>query len=465
MPREIITLHAGQCGNQVGLKFWEQLCAEHGLLADGTVRMEDLGDQKDVFFYQSDDTRYVPRAILVDLEPRVVNNTLSSPFGQLFNPENVYMSPDGSGAGNNWAMGYHAAEKIQDELFDMIDREAEGSDSLEGFMMMHSIAGGTGSGLGSYILEQLSDRYSKKIIHTYSVFPASTQVSDVVVQPYNAVLALKRLIRYADSVVVLDNTALSRIAADRLHVQEPSFDQTNQLVSTVLAASTATLRFPGYMHSDLSSILAALIPTPECHFLTTAYTPFTADVVSNAKAMRRTTVLDVMRRLLQPKNRMVAVPAATAQAGASWDPKYLSILDIIQGNDIDVKEVHRSLIRIRERRLASFIPWGPSSIQVALCRRSPALGQQQNRVSGVMLANNSSVGQVFTRILDQFDRLIKRRAFAENYYKQPMFQGEDKDAEFKDAREALVQAIESYKAVSSPDFLQQDASTPYAQVS
>lgn len=35
----------------------------------------------------------------------------------------------------------------------MIDREAESSDSLEGFVLCHSVAGGTGSGMGSFILE------------------------------------------------------------------------------------------------------------------------------------------------------------------------------------------------------------------------------------------------------------------------------------------------------------------------
>jgi len=40
----------------------------------------------------------------------------------------------------------------------MIDREADNSDSLEGFMLTHSVAGGTGSGLGSYMLERLNDR-------------------------------------------------------------------------------------------------------------------------------------------------------------------------------------------------------------------------------------------------------------------------------------------------------------------
>jgi tubulin gamma len=47
---------------------------------------------------------------------------------------------------------------MHEELFDIIDREADNSDSLEGFMLTHSVAGGTGSGLGSYLLERLNDR-------------------------------------------------------------------------------------------------------------------------------------------------------------------------------------------------------------------------------------------------------------------------------------------------------------------
>ena len=106
---------------------------------------------------------------------------------------------------------------------------------------MHSIAGGTGSGLGSFLLERLNDKFPKKLIQTYSVFP-NAQEGDVVVQPYNALLTLKRLTNHADSVVVLDNGALARIAADRLHVQTPSFDQTNQLVRCAL--SFAAVRLP-----------------------------------------------------------------------------------------------------------------------------------------------------------------------------------------------------------------------------
>jgi hypothetical protein len=105
----------------------------------------------------------------------------------------------------------------------------------QGFMLLHSIAGGTGSGLGSFMLERLNDRFPKKLIQTYSVFPDTQNAGDVVVHPYNSVLTMRRLTQNADSVVVLDNGALSRIAADRLHVQEPSFQQTNQLVSIIFA--------------------------------------------------------------------------------------------------------------------------------------------------------------------------------------------------------------------------------------
>jgi len=267
--------------------------------------------------------------------------------------------------------------------------------------MLHSIAGGTGSGLGSFLLERLNDRFPKKIIQTYSVFPDTTNSGDVVVHPYNSLLSMRRLTQNADSVVVLDNGALSRIAAERLHVQEPSFQQTNQLVSifggieddiltwnqvsTVMSASTTTLRYPGYMHNDLVSIVASLIPTPRCHFLMTSYTPFTGDNLEQAKTVRKTTVLDVMRRLLQPKNRMVSTVPGKKSC-------YISILNVIQG-DVDPTDVHKSLLRIRERKLATFIPWGPASIQVALTKKSPYI-PMNHRVSGLMLANHTSIATV-----------------------------------------------------------------------
>ena len=62
---------------------------------------------------------------------QVINNILTSPFANLYNPENIFVSQDGGGAGNNWAQGYAAGERIYEEVMEMVDREAEGSDSLE----------------------------------------------------------------------------------------------------------------------------------------------------------------------------------------------------------------------------------------------------------------------------------------------------------------------------------------------
>jgi hypothetical protein len=137
----------------------------------------------------------------------------------------------------------------------------------QGFMMLHSIAGGTGSGLGSFLLERLNDRFPKKLIQTYSVFPDTTNSGDVVVHPYNSLLAMRRLTQNADSVVVLDNGALSRIAADRLHVQEPSFQQTNQLVGSNTASCYKILTCTGlncHVRKHDSSTLSRLYAQRPC---------------------------------------------------------------------------------------------------------------------------------------------------------------------------------------------------------
>jgi hypothetical protein len=61
----------------------------------------------------------------------VINNIQTSAFKGLYNPENIFVSKDGGGAGNNWAQGYSAGEKVYEDLMEMLDREADGSDSLE----------------------------------------------------------------------------------------------------------------------------------------------------------------------------------------------------------------------------------------------------------------------------------------------------------------------------------------------
>jgi len=116
------------------------------------------------------------------------------------------------------------------------------------------------------------------------------------------------------------------------------------------------------------------------------------------KSIRKTTTLDVMRRLLQPKNRMVSTTSTKSSC-------YISCLNMISG-DVDPTDVHKSLLRIRERQLANFIPWGPASIQVALTKRKTT----GNRVSGVMIANHTSMASVRFSFLSSLYTVLKNWA-------------------------------------------------------
>jgi tubulin beta len=93
----------------------------------------------------------VPRAVLVDLEPGVMDSVRSDTMGRLFNPSNFIFGQNG--AGNNWAKGFYTeGAEIIDEAMDVVRKEAEGCDMLQGFQLAHSLGGGTGSGLGTLLL-------------------------------------------------------------------------------------------------------------------------------------------------------------------------------------------------------------------------------------------------------------------------------------------------------------------------
>uniref|UniRef100_A0A8C1PZV6 Tubulin/FtsZ GTPase domain-containing protein n=1 Tax=Cyprinus carpio TaxID=7962 RepID=A0A8C1PZV6_CYPCA len=88
--REIVHLQAGQCGNQIGAKFWEVISDEHGIDPTGSYHGDsDLQlDRISVYYNEASGGKYVPRAILVDLEPGTMDSVRSGPFGQIFRPDN-----------------------------------------------------------------------------------------------------------------------------------------------------------------------------------------------------------------------------------------------------------------------------------------------------------------------------------------------------------------------------------------
>ncbi|GFH23653.1 tubulin gamma chain [Haematococcus lacustris] len=124
--------------------------------------------------------------------------------------------------------------------------------------------------------------------------------------------------------------------------------------------------------------------------------------------------------------------------------RYISILNIIQG-DVDPTQVHKSLQRIRERKAANFIEWGPASIQVALSKKSPYV-HTGHRVSGLMLANNTSIRHLFNKVLRDYDKLMGPRQERQYALFKDANNGLSLE-EFADAREVVADLSAEYEAL------------------
>ena len=110
--REIVHMQAGQCGNQIGAKFWEIISDEHGIDPSGTYNGDSALqlERINVYYNETGAGTYVPRAVLVDLEPGVMDSVKAGPYGHIFKPDSFVFGQ--SGAGNNWAKGHYTEGKL-----------------------------------------------------------------------------------------------------------------------------------------------------------------------------------------------------------------------------------------------------------------------------------------------------------------------------------------------------------------
>ncbi|KAG7019912.1 Tubulin beta-6 chain, partial [Cucurbita argyrosperma subsp. argyrosperma] len=113
--REILHIQGGQCGNQIGSKFWEVVCDEHGIDPTGRYagHSELQLERASVYYNEASGGRYVPRAVLMDLEPGTMDSVRTGPYGQIFRPDNFVFGQ--SGAGNNWAKGHYTEDFYKQE--------------------------------------------------------------------------------------------------------------------------------------------------------------------------------------------------------------------------------------------------------------------------------------------------------------------------------------------------------------
>jgi len=431
--REIVHIQVGQCGNQVGNKFWEVVSEEHGIDGSGMYKGDqDLQlERVNVYFNEVPGGKYVPRAVLVDLEPGTMDACKASAIGGLFRPDNFIHAQ--SGAGNNWAKGHYTeGAELVESVIDVVRKESEGCDCLQGFQICHSLGGGTGSGLGTLLISKIREEYPDRMMCTFSVMP-SPKVSDTVVEPYNATLSIHQLVENADEVMCIDNEALYDICFRTLKLPTPTYGDLNHLVSAVMSGITACLRFPGQLNSDLRKLAVNLIPFPRLHFFLIGFAPLTA---RNSVGYRPLSVPELTQQIFDSKNMM-----------AASDPKrgrYLTASATFRGK-MSTKEVDEQMLQIQSKNSTFFVEWIPNNIKSSVCDIPP----KGHKLSATFIGNNTCIQDLFKRIGQQFSAMFRRKAFLHWYTGEGMDEMEFTEAESN--MNDLVSEYQQYQEATIED--------------
>ena len=342
--------------------------------------------------------------------------------GKMFKPDNFVYGANG--AGNNWAKGHYTeGAELVDQAMDVLRREAESCDCLQGFQLTHSLGGGTGSGMGTLLLSKIKEEFPDRMIMTYSVFP-SANVSDKVTEPYNTTLSVNQLLENVDEVVVLDNEALYNICTQSLNLKTPSFSDMNELVSKAMSGITACLRYPGQLNSDLRKLAVNLIPFPRLHFFMTGYAPLTNSANS---AFRQYSVAELTSQQFDAKNMMCAC-----------DPRrgrYLTAAAIFRGK-VATRDVDECMREIHQRYAPYFVEWIPNNITTSVSSVAPA----GSPMATTFLGNSTAIQDVFSRVSEQFEVMFRRRAYLYWFTSEGM-----DEMEFTEASSNLADLITEYQ--------------------
>ncbi|KAL8204683.1 hypothetical protein R6Q57_010306 [Mikania cordata] len=462
--REIISIHIGQAGIQVGNSCWELYCLEHGIQPDGMMPSDNspgvADDAFNTFFSETGSGKHVPRAIFVDLEPTVIDEVRTGTYRQLFHPEQLISGKED--AANNFARGHYTGKlpeftdinihlqvknidfffwyfsvgkEIVDMCLDRVRKLADNCTGLQGFLAFNAVGGGTGSGLGSLLLERLSVDYGKKSKLGFTIYP-SPQVSTAVVEPYNSVLSTHALLEHTDVAVLLDNEAIYDICRRSLDIERPTYTNLNRLISQVISSLTTSLRFDGAINVDITEFQTNLVPYPRIHFMLSSYAP----VISVEKAYHeQLSVPEITNSVFEPASMM-----------AKCDPrhgKYMACCLMFRG-DVVPKDVNAAVATIKTKRTVQFVDWCPTGFKCGINYQAPTvvpggdLAKVQRAVC--MISNNTAVAEVFSRIDHKFDLMYSKRAFVHWYVGEGMEEGE-----FSEAREDLAALEKDYEEVGA----------------
>uniref|UniRef100_A0A0K0FV57 Tubulin alpha chain n=1 Tax=Strongyloides venezuelensis TaxID=75913 RepID=A0A0K0FV57_STRVS len=436
LGREVISVHIGQAGVQIGNACWELYCLEHGISPNGEMPSEAqsgaFDDSFTTFFSETGSGRYVPRALMIDLEPTVVDEIRTGTYRQLFHPDQMITGKED--AANNYARGHYTIGKeIIDLSIDRIRRVADNCTGLQGFLVFHSFGGGTGSGFTSLLMERLSVDFGKKAKLEFSVYPAP-QVSTAVVEPYNSVLTTHTTLEHSDCSFMVDNEAIYDICRRNLGIERPSYYNLNRLISQIVSSITASLRFDGALNVDLNEFQTNLVPYPRIHFPLATFAP----VISAEKAYHeQLSVAEITNQVFEPGNQMVKCDPRNG--------KYMACCLLYRG-DVVPKDVNAAIATIKTKRNIQFVDWCPTGFKVGINYQPPTVvpGGDLAKVPRAvcMLSNTTAIVEAWANLNAKFDLMYAKRAFVHWYVGEGMEEGE-----FSEAREDLAALEKDYEEV------------------
>ncbi|XP_034245029.1 tubulin alpha-8 chain-like [Thrips palmi] len=430
--REVVSLHVGQAGVQVGSACWELYCLEHGIAPDGQLCWTVQDDTFNAFFSETGGGKCVPRAVIADLEPTCIDEIRTGAYKCLFHPDQLVSGKED--AASNFARGFYTVGREMAELtLDRIRILAEDCSGLQGFLLFRAYGGGTGSGFTTLLLERLMQDYAKTSKLEFAVFPAP-QISPVIVEPYNAVLCTHGSLEIEDCCFVMDNEAVYEICDRHLDVARPTYTNLNRLLGQVVSAVTASLRFEGCLNVDLVEFQTNLVPYPRLHFPLITYAPF----VSAGKAYHEAlSVGQLTSACFEPANQMVKCNPA--------DGKYMACCMLYRG-DVTPTDVNASVQSIKSKRAIRFVDWCPTGFKIGINYQPPTTVPGSDLAPVIravtMLSNSTAIRAAWEKLNRKFDLMHKKRAFVHWYVGEGM-----DEAEFADAREDLAALEQDYAVV------------------
>ena len=447
--REVVSIHIGQAGVQIGNACWELYCLEHGIQPDGLMPNDQTigggDDSFNTFFNETGSGKHVPRAIFLDLEPSVVDEVRSGVYRSLFHPDQLITGKED--AANNYARGHYTIGKeFIDQIVDKLRKLAEQCTGLQGFLIFRSFGGGTGSGFTSLLMDRLSVDYGKKSKLEFSIYPAP-QIATAVVEPYNSILTTHATLEHSDCSFMVDNEAIYDICRRNLDIERPNYTNLNRLVGQIVSSITASLRFDGALNVDLTEFQTNLVPYPRIHFPLMNYAP----ILSAERAHHeQISVADITSACFEPANQMV-----------KCDPrygKYMACCLLFRG-DVVPKDVNAAIANIKTKRTIQFVEWCPTGFKIGINYQPPTIvpGDNLARLQRCvcMLSNTTAIAEAWARLDHKFDLMYAKRAFVHWYVGEGMEEGE-----FAEAREDLAALEKDYEEVSA-DTVEEEQADEY----